>query len=37
MAFLDEQQEAGWQLLESLVQGSTRAVELLGSPFLEGT
>eukprot|EP00208_Stichococcus_sp_RCC1054_P009055 CAMPEP_0206150144 /NCGR_PEP_ID=MMETSP1473-20131121/38148_1 /ASSEMBLY_ACC=CAM_ASM_001109 /TAXON_ID=1461547 /ORGANISM="Stichococcus sp, Strain RCC1054" /LENGTH=502 /DNA_ID=CAMNT_0053547637 /DNA_START=817 /DNA_END=2325 /DNA_ORIENTATION=- len=37
VAFLDEQQEAGWQLLESLVQGSTRAVELLGSPFLEGT
>ena len=37
MAFLDEQHRAGWLLLEALVQGRPRAVELLASPFLDGT
>lgn len=37
VAFLDEDRRAGWLLLDALISGSNRAVELLASPFLEGT
>lgn len=37
VALLDEDRRAGWLLLDALISGSNRAVELLASPFLEGT
>lgn len=37
VALLDEDRRAGWLLLDALISGSNRAVELLVSPFLEGT
>lgn len=37
VALLDEDRRAGWLLLDALISGSNRAVELLASTFLEGT
>ena len=33
--FLDEQQEAGWTLIQRLLSGQQSVAELLGSPVLQ--
>ena len=35
MEFLDEQQEAGWMLIERLLGGQQSVAELLSSPALQ--
>ena len=35
VAFLDEQQEAGWTLIERLLSGEQSVSELLSSPALQ--
>lgn len=37
VALLDEEHNAGWLLVSALVAGRPRCVELLASPFLDGT
>ena len=35
MAVLDEEHRAGWLMMSALVEGQSRCIELMASPFLD--